>query len=197
MRAIVQNAYGGPGVLRLAEIEGPEIAADEVLVHVRAAGVDRGTWHLMTSQPYLMRILGFGFRRPKNPVPGRDVAGTVVEVGSAVSRFKPGDEVFGISRGSYAEYAAAREEKLDHKPANLSQRHGLTGGERRGARAAPWANTARTGPVGGSADHWLGASDGQNSARLIGMALGSRCSIRSSCERVWRSAAPAITAPTM
>jgi NADPH:quinone reductase-like Zn-dependent oxidoreductase len=120
MRAIVQNAYGGPGVLRLAEIERPEITADEVLVHVRAAGVDRGTWRLMTGQPYLMRILGFGFRRPKNPVPGRDVAGTVVEVGSAVSRFEPGDEVFGISRGSYAEYAAAREDKLDHKPANLS-----------------------------------------------------------------------------
>src|SRR3954471_2692645 len=67
-----------------------------------------------------MRILGFGFRHPKNPVPGRDVAGTVVEVGSAVTRFKRGDEVFGISRGSFAEYAAAREDKLAHKPANLT-----------------------------------------------------------------------------
>ena len=120
MRAIVQNAYGSTEVLRLAEIEKPEIAANEVVVQVRAAGVDRGTWHLMMGQPYLIRILGFAFRRPKNPVPGRDVAGTVVEVGSAVSRFKPGDEVCGISRGSFAEYAAAREDKLDHKPANLS-----------------------------------------------------------------------------
>jgi NADPH:quinone reductase-like Zn-dependent oxidoreductase len=116
MRAIVQKAYGSAAVLRLAEIERPQIAANEVRVEVRAAGVDRGTWHLMMGQPYLMRILGFGFRRPKNPVPGRDVAGTVVEVGSAVTRFKRGDEVFGISRGSFAEYAAAREDKLDHKP---------------------------------------------------------------------------------
>jgi NADPH:quinone reductase-like Zn-dependent oxidoreductase len=120
MRAIVQKAYGSAGVLRLTEIERPEIAANEVLVDVRAAGVDRGTWHLMMGQPYLMRILGFGFRRPKNVVPGRDVAGTVVEVGSAVTRFKRGDEVFGISRGSFAEYAAAEEDKLDHKPAKLT-----------------------------------------------------------------------------
>jgi NADPH:quinone reductase-like Zn-dependent oxidoreductase len=120
MRAIVQKAYGSAGVLRLTEIERPEIAVNEVLVDVRAAGVDRGTWHLMMGQPYLMRILGFGFRRPKNVVPGRDVAGTVVEVGSAVTRFKRGDEVFGISRGSFAEYAAAEEDKLDHKPAKLT-----------------------------------------------------------------------------
>ncbi|MFL5830944.1 MAG: NAD(P)-dependent alcohol dehydrogenase [Solirubrobacteraceae bacterium] len=120
MRAIVQDAYGSASALRLAEIERPEIAANEVRVEVRAAGVDRGTWHLMMGQPYLMRILGFGFRRPKNPVPGRDVAGTVVEVGSAVTRFKRGDEVFGIGRGSFAEYAAARDDKLDHKPPKLS-----------------------------------------------------------------------------
>jgi NADPH:quinone reductase-like Zn-dependent oxidoreductase len=120
MRAIIQDAYGSADVLRLAEIERPDIAPNEVLVQVRAAGVDRGTWHLMAGQPYLMRILGFGFRRPKNPVPGRDLAGTVVAVGSAVTRFQPGDEVFGISQGSFAEYAAAREDKLAHKPANLS-----------------------------------------------------------------------------
>jgi NADPH:quinone reductase-like Zn-dependent oxidoreductase len=120
MRAIVQDSYGSAEVLRLAEIERPDIAPNEVMLQVRAAGVDRGTWHLMMGQPYLMRILGFGFRRPKNPVPGRDVAGTVVAVGSAVTRFQPGDEVFGISQGSFAEYAAAREDKLAHKPANLS-----------------------------------------------------------------------------
>ena len=120
MRAIVQDAYGSADVLRLAEIEKPDIAANEVLVKVRAAGVDRGTWHLMMGQPYLMRVIGFGFRRPGNRVPGLDVAGTVVAVGSEVTRFQAGDEVFGISRGSFAEYATAREDKLAHKPAGLS-----------------------------------------------------------------------------
>ncbi|MEX0988919.1 MAG: NAD(P)-dependent alcohol dehydrogenase [Actinomycetota bacterium] len=120
MRAIVQDAYGPADVLRLAEIDTPDIAANEVLVKVHAAGMDRGTWHSMTGQPYLMRIMGFGFRRPKNPVMGLDVAGTVVAVGSEVTRFQPGEEVFGISRGSFAEYAAVREDKLAHKPASLS-----------------------------------------------------------------------------
>lgn len=120
MRAIVQDAYGSREVLRLAEIDRPEIAPDEVLVQVSAAGMDRGTWHSMTGTPYLMRIMGFGFRRPKNRVPGLDVAGTVVAVGSEVTRFQPGDEVFGMSRGSFAEYAAAREDKLARKPASLT-----------------------------------------------------------------------------
>ncbi len=120
MRAIVQDAYGSADVLRLAETDKPAIAANEVLVEVRAAGVDRGTGHLLAGQPYLMRIIGFGFSRPKQRVPGLDVAGTVVEVGSGVTRFRPGDEVFGIARGSFAEYAAAREDKLVHKPAGIS-----------------------------------------------------------------------------
>ena len=120
MRAIVQDSYGSADVLRSARIDRPEIADHEVLLRVHAAGLDRGTWHLMTGTPYLMRVIGFGFRRPKNPVPGVDVAGTVVAVGSAVTRFAVGDEVFGMSRGSFAEYAAAREDKLAHKPANAS-----------------------------------------------------------------------------
>jgi NADPH:quinone reductase-like Zn-dependent oxidoreductase len=120
MRAIVQDAYGTADVLRLAEVDRPDIEAGEVLVQVRAAGLDRGTWHLMTGQPYLMRLIGFGFRRPRNPVPGLDVAGVVVAVGVEVTRFQPGDEVFGIARGSFADYTAAREDKLAHKPANLS-----------------------------------------------------------------------------
>ena len=120
MRAIVQDVYGSADRLRLSEIERPVIAADEVLVQVRAAGVDRGTCHLMRGEPYLMRILGFGFRGPKNRVPGLDVAGTVVAVGADVTRFQAGDEVFGISRGSFAEYAAAPEAKLVRKPAELS-----------------------------------------------------------------------------
>jgi NADPH:quinone reductase-like Zn-dependent oxidoreductase len=120
MEAIVQDLYGSADRLRLAQIERPIIAAGEVLVQVRAAGVDRGTCHLMRGEPYLIRILGFGFRGPKNRVPGLDVAGTVVAAGADVSRFQVGDEVFGIARGSFAEYAAAREDKLVRKPAALS-----------------------------------------------------------------------------
>jgi NADPH:quinone reductase-like Zn-dependent oxidoreductase len=105
MRAIVQDTYGSADVLRLARIGPPKIADNEVLVRVRAAGLDRGTWHLMTGQPYLLRLV-FGIRGPKNPVPGRDVAGTVVAVGPAVTKFSAGDEVFGIGAsggvGSYA-----------------------------------------------------------------------------------------------
>ena len=120
MRAIVQHGYGTAEVLRFEQTAAPEIADDEVLVRVHAAGLDRGTWHIMTGRPYLMRILGFGFAGPKNPVAGLDVSGTVVAVGPAVTRFVAGDEVYGISRGSFAEYTAAREDKLAHKPANLT-----------------------------------------------------------------------------
>jgi NADPH:quinone reductase-like Zn-dependent oxidoreductase len=119
MRAIVQEAYGAD-VLRLGQAARPSIGDDEVLVRVGAAGLDRGTWHMMTGRPYLMRVIGFGFRRPKNAVAGLDVAGTVVATGASVTRFAPGDEVFGIARGSFAELAAAREDKLARKPANLS-----------------------------------------------------------------------------
>jgi len=120
MRAIVQDVYGSADRLRLAETERPVPAAGEVVVRVRAAGVDRGTCHLMRGEPYLIRILGFGFRGPKNRIPGLDVAGTVVEAGAGVTRFQAGDEVFGIARGSFADYAAAREDKLVRKPAALS-----------------------------------------------------------------------------
>src|ERR1700712_2350419 len=120
MKAIVQDSYGSADVLRSAQIDRPQIADHEVLLKVHAAGLDRGTWHLMTGTPYLMRVIGFGFRRPKNRVAGVDVAGTVVAVGSAVTRFAVGDEVFGMSRGSFAEYAAAGEDKLAHKPANCT-----------------------------------------------------------------------------
>ena len=120
MQAIVRHQYGSADVLRVEEIDRPTISPDEVLIRVHAAGMDRGTWHLMAGMPYLFRLMGPGLRKPKNPVLGLDVAGTVVAVGSDVTRFKVGDEVFGISRGSFAEYAAAREDKLAHKPANLT-----------------------------------------------------------------------------
>jgi NADPH:quinone reductase-like Zn-dependent oxidoreductase len=119
MQAIVQDGYGSADVLHLARITPPGIAAGEVLLRVHAAGVDRGAWHLMTGTPYLLR-LGFGLRKPKNPVRGREVAGTVVAAGSAVTRFSAGDEVFGIGRGTFAQYAAAREDKLARKPANAT-----------------------------------------------------------------------------
>jgi len=119
MRAVVQDGYGDVGVLRSTRVPRPVPKDNEVLIRVHAAGLDRGTWHLMTGTPYLLR-LGFGLRRPKNPVLGRDVAGTVVETGSAVTRFRVGDEVFGIAPGSFAELAVAREEKVVAKPAGLS-----------------------------------------------------------------------------
>ena len=119
MRAIVQDRYGSADVLRPERIAVPGIAGNEVLVRVRAAGVDRGTWHLMTGTPYLLR-LAFGLRGPRNPVPGRDVAGTVEAVGSEVRGFSVGDEVYGEAPGSFAEYAVARADKLVRKPANLS-----------------------------------------------------------------------------
>jgi NADPH:quinone reductase-like Zn-dependent oxidoreductase len=119
MKAIVQDVYGSADVLRLAPIAVPECAAGEVLVRVHAAGLDRGTWHLMTGKPYLLRLV-FGIRGPRNPVVGRDVAGTIVAVGSAVTRFAIGDQVFGVSKGSFAEYAVAPEDKLARKPANIT-----------------------------------------------------------------------------
>ncbi len=122
MQAIRQGRYGTvpEDVMGLDRVARPGIAAHVVLIRVRAAGVDRGTWHLMAGQPYLMRLLGFGVRGPRNRVPGLDVAGTVVAVGPEVTRFAAGDEVFGIARGSFAEYAAAWEDTLARKPAALS-----------------------------------------------------------------------------
>ncbi|MDQ2750982.1 MAG: NAD(P)-dependent alcohol dehydrogenase [Actinomycetota bacterium] len=119
MRAIVQDGYGRAERWRLTEIARPGIANTEVLLNVHAAGIDRGTWHAMTGLPYLGRLY-FGLRKPKRSVPGLDVAGTVVAIGAEVSRFTVGDEVFGIGRGSFAEYARAREDKLVPKPANVT-----------------------------------------------------------------------------
>jgi NADPH:quinone reductase-like Zn-dependent oxidoreductase len=119
VRAVVHDAYGSADVLRLAEVSRPEIADDEVLLRVHAAGLDRGAWHLMTGRPFALRLVS-GLRAPKNRVLGREVAGTVVAVGSSVTRFSVGDEVFGIARGSFAELAAARADRLARKPVNTS-----------------------------------------------------------------------------
>ena len=120
MTAIVQDKYGGPEVLRLEEIDRPRIGDDEVLVRVHAAGVDRGAWHLMTGLPYPVRFAGYGVRTPKTRVRGRDVAGSVEAVGANVTRFRVGDEVFGIGEGGFAEYATATPGKLAPKPRNLT-----------------------------------------------------------------------------
>jgi NADPH:quinone reductase-like Zn-dependent oxidoreductase len=120
MQAVVQDRYGAVDVLRHERIALPDPGDQEVLVRVRAAGLDRGTWHLMTGKPYLMRIAGIGFRGPKDRVPGRDLAGTVSAVGSGVTGFAVGDGVYGVGRGSFAEYAVARADKLARKPVSLS-----------------------------------------------------------------------------
>jgi NADPH:quinone reductase-like Zn-dependent oxidoreductase len=120
MKAMVRDTYGPPDVLELRDIDIPEIAEDEVLVRVHAAGVGRDVWHIMMGLPYPIRLAGYGLRAPKNPVIGSDVAGIVEDIGENVSRFQRGDEVFGIGEGSYAEYVRAREDKLAPKPVNLT-----------------------------------------------------------------------------
>jgi NADPH:quinone reductase-like Zn-dependent oxidoreductase len=119
MQATVQDTYGSGEALELREIERPEIGEHDVLVRVRAAGVNPADWAVMSGLPYIARPV-YGLRKPKVIVRGTDVAGTVEAVGAGVTRFKPGDEVFGASTGSYAEYAAASEDALALKPANLT-----------------------------------------------------------------------------
>ena len=121
MKAVLQDDYGSADTLRFGDVEMPVIGDDEVLVRVRAAGVDPGVWHLMTGHPYLVRLMGMGVRRPKVPVRGRDLSGVVETVGSHVTRFRPGDEVYGVTNfGSFAEYARSGETDLARKPVNLS-----------------------------------------------------------------------------
>ena len=119
MKAIVQQRYGTFAVLEARDIDRPDIGDDEVLVRVRAAGVNPADWAVMNGLPYIARPV-YGLRRPKNPVRGTDVAGVIEAVGASVSRFQPGDEVFGSADGSYAEYASASEDQLASKPANLT-----------------------------------------------------------------------------
>src|ERR1035437_8016812 len=119
MKAMVQDTYGSAEVLALREIDKPEIADDQVLVRVRAAGVNPADWAVMTGLPYIARPV-YGLRKPKNAVRGTDGAGQVEAVGTSVTRFRPGDEVFGWCVGAYAEYAPVSEGALALKPANLT-----------------------------------------------------------------------------
>ncbi|MCL3836479.1 NAD(P)-dependent alcohol dehydrogenase [Aeromicrobium duanguangcaii] len=128
MRAIIQDAYGSVDHLRVGEVPRPEPAADEVLIRVRSASVHPDVWHVVAGRPAALRLMGSGIRRPRQQVPGTDVAGTVEAVGSAVTRFKPGDEVFGETvrgvqwrnGGAYAEFVAAPEVGLAIKPSNVT-----------------------------------------------------------------------------
>ncbi|MEO5852736.1 MAG: hypothetical protein ABIQ15_09525 [Nocardioides sp.] len=122
MRAITQSRYGTSDSLLLTDVPVPSPGERQVLLRVHAAGLDRGTEHLTTGKPYAVR-LAMGVRRPRNPVLGRVVAGTVAETGPGVTRFAPGDEVYGVAPGSFAQYAVADVDKLATKPAALRTRH--------------------------------------------------------------------------
>ena len=120
MKAIVQDSYGAPDVLKLAEIDKPSIGDTEVLVRVHAAGVDRGVWHIMAGMPYLVRIMGYGLRAPTKRVRGMEVAGTVEAVGQSVTQLAVGDAIYGACEGSFAEYACVKENRCAPKPTNLT-----------------------------------------------------------------------------
>lgn len=128
MKAVVQDRYGPPDVLKLREVDKPPVGDDEVLVRVRAASVHPDVWHVVSGQPYVVRIFGAGLLKPKNPVPGTDMAGVVESVGKNVTRFRPGDTVFGetihlnqwTNGGAYAEYVSVQQDLLALKPDNIT-----------------------------------------------------------------------------
>lgn len=119
MKAVAQDSYGTVAVLTTGDVATPTISENQVLIRVRAAGVNIADWAVMNGLPYIARPV-YGLRKPKNVIRGTDVAGTVEAVGSSITRFQPGDEVFGSSIGSYAEYSPANEDELALKPVNLS-----------------------------------------------------------------------------
>jgi NADPH:quinone reductase-like Zn-dependent oxidoreductase len=128
MKAIVQDKYGTPDALELREIDKPVVKDDEVLVQVHAASVHPDVWHVVRGLPYVLRLMGAGLLKPKNRVPGTDAAGHVESVGKNVTRFQPGDEVFGetlkgyqwTNGGTYAEYVSVAQDALALKPANIT-----------------------------------------------------------------------------
>jgi NADPH:quinone reductase-like Zn-dependent oxidoreductase len=128
MKAIVQEKYGSPDNLELREIDKPAAGDDEVLVRVRAASVHPDVWHVVTGRPYVLRLMGAGIRKPKNPIPGTDMSGIVESVGKSVTRFRPGDSVFGetivtqqwTNGGAFAEYVSVRQDLLALKPDNIT-----------------------------------------------------------------------------
>jgi NADPH:quinone reductase-like Zn-dependent oxidoreductase len=128
MKAIVQEKYGSPDDLELREVDMPVAGDDEVLVRVRAASVHPDVWHVVAGRPYVLRLMGAGFSKPRNPIPGTDMAGIVESVGKSVTRFKPGDPVFGettlghqwVHGGAFAEYVSVHQDLLALKPDNVT-----------------------------------------------------------------------------
>ena len=119
MRAIVRDEYGSPDVLRMSEVDKPLMGDDDVLVRVHAASVNPYDWYMMTGKPYLVRTQA-GLRRPKQRIPGVDVAGVVEAVGEDVTGLEIGDEVFGTGRGAYAEFVVASGDRIVPKPENVT-----------------------------------------------------------------------------
>ncbi len=127
MKAIAYEGYGSADVLEVKEVRKPDIESDGVLLRVRAASANPYDWHVMRGVPYIARLMATGLRKPKSSVLGTDVAGEVEVVGNAVTRFRPGDEVFGfVGSGGFAEYVSAPEKLLAVKPANLSFQQAAT-----------------------------------------------------------------------
>ena len=120
MRAIVQERFGPPEVLRLADIDTPDVGADDVLVRVRAAALNPADWHILRGDPLVARLMGIGLTKPKDPVAGSDAAGVVEAVGTNVRGLRPGEEVLGFVRGAFAEFACAAEDKVVPKPPGLT-----------------------------------------------------------------------------
>src|SRR6266487_6365333 len=128
MKAIVQERYGSPDDLELREVAKPVPGDDEVLVRVRAASIHPDVWHVVAGRPYVLRLMGAGFSKPKNPIPGTDMSGIVESVGKSVTRFRPGDLVFGettvkqqwIHGGAFAEYVSVQQDLLALKPGNVT-----------------------------------------------------------------------------
>ena len=128
MKAIVQERYGSPDDLELREVDKPVFGDDEVLVRVRAASMHPDVWHVVSGRPYVLRLMGAGFSKPKNPIPGTDMAGIVESVGKSVTQFRPGNPVFGetivaqqwIHGGAFAEYVSVHQDLLSLKPDNVT-----------------------------------------------------------------------------
>ncbi|MFL7870768.1 MAG: NAD(P)-dependent alcohol dehydrogenase [Anaerolineales bacterium] len=120
MKAIVYEKYGSPDVLQLKDVEKPTPKDDEVLIKIHAASLNAYDWHFLTADIFLVRFMGAGLLKPKDPRLGADMAGRVEAVGKNVSQFQPGDQVFGMLKGSFAEYACAPESSIALKPAHTS-----------------------------------------------------------------------------
>lgn len=128
MQAIIQSRYGSPDDLELREVDTPVPGDDEVLVRVHAASLHPDVWHVVAGRPYVLRVMGGGFAKPKNPIPGTDMAGIVESTGKNVTRIRPGTAVFGetVARhqwmhgGAFAEYVAVHQDLLAEKPDNVT-----------------------------------------------------------------------------